>query len=136
MGLISANPSLHFYISVIPNIRGKPYSCEEAPALGLFVQIKPGDSARSPPRSPHFHCCANMRNKEVPPLREEDRRYSELHQTHTSRKSTNFKRNAEILGGKRSLKKFNQNARAVCYMPGNKKIKHFEEKKINHRLVI
>lgn len=64
VGLISTNPSLHFYNSVIPNIRGKPYSWEEAPARGLSVQIKPVYSARSPPCSPHFHCCANWRNKE------------------------------------------------------------------------
>lgn len=96
VGLISTNPSVHFYVSVSPNIRGKSYSWEEAPARGLFMQMKPVYSARSPPCSPHFQT-GETRN--LPPPHEEDGRRSELHQTPAFRnKVYKFEKRRRISG--------------------------------------
>lgn len=124
VGLISTNPSLHFYISVIPNIRGKPYSWEEAPARGLFMQIKPAYSARSPPCSPHFHCCANWRNKEFATSPRRGRAPLGITSNPPVQKESLqvWKEMQNFLAGSEAWK-LNYSAMAVRYTPCNKKNK-------------
>lgn len=129
VGLISTNPSLHFYISVIPNIRGKPYSWEEVPARGLFMQIKPVYSARSPPCSPHFHCCANWRNKEFATSPRRGRAPLGITSNPRVQKESLqvWKETQNFLTGSEAWK-LNYSAMAVRYTACNKKIKYILKK--------
>lgn len=105
VGLISTNPSLHFYNSVIPNIRGKPYSWEEAPARGALCADKACIQCTQSAVLATFPLLRKLEKQGICHLftKRTGAARNYITPPRSGRKSTSLKRDAEFLGGKRSL---------------------------------